>query len=758
MATTAEMLQSGFQRHRQGDLEGAEQWYRQVLAAEPANGDAWALLGAASIGRGRLEEAEKQLREALRLNSNHGGAHDNLGIVLAKLDRNEEAAVCFREALRLNSSNAETYMNLGNVLTAQGKLPEAEATYRRAIALRPNLALAHFQLANTLRDQKRIEEAVAGFRQALRLQPDDHKVLNNLGSALQELGKPEEAIRCFKEAIRIRPDYGRAYSNLGNAYRELGQLDEAVAYCEKALEFDPDSAEAQNTLGAALFHQGKVQEAVQRFEPAIQLKPGFANAYHNLGAAIMEQGKPEEALDRFRQAVRHQPDYATAHMSLGMVYLTLGKFEEGWPEYEWRWKTKDFAMRPLKQPRWEGGPLDGKTILLYAEQGLGDTLHFVRYVRLVKERGAKVILECQAALMRLLARTPGIDQFVAAGAELPPFDVHAPLLSLPLLFSTAEATIPADVPYVFPDPGLEQRWRAELKAIVGFKIGVNWQGNPEHKKDRYRSFPLERLGPIARMPGVKLISLQKGPGADQLRTAGVTLGVLDLGTRLDEKAGPFMDTAALMKSLDLVITSDTATAHLAGALGVPVWVALPFAPDWRWLLQRSDSPWYPTMRLLRQSRQGDWEGVFEAMAEALRAQMAGAPRPKTIRVEMAPGELIDKITILVIKKERITDDSKMRNILRELTTLETTRDQAVAASKELTRLTAELKKVNEALWEIEDAIRLCERDQDFGPRFIELARSVYHNNDQRAALKRQINELLGARFLEEKSYAEYKAR
>lgn len=759
MATSAEILQVGYQHHRAGEIAHAEECYRQVLAVDPGNGDVWALLGAACIGLGRLEEAAQHLRRALALNPNHAGAHDNLGIVLAKLDRQAEAEVSFRDALRLNPSNPETHMNLGNVLTTLKRLPEAEACYRRAVGLRPDFALAYFHLANTLNDQHRTDEAIYWYRYSLRLK-SDHKVLNNLGTALLEQGKFDEAIECFREAIRLRPNYGRAHSNLGNAYREQGKLEEAVASCERALQFDPDSAEAQNTLGAALFHQGKVDDAIARFQPAVQLKPGYANAYHNLGAAIMEQGKAEEALDNFRQAVQHQPDYATAHMALGMVYLTLGKFEKGWAEYEWRWKTRDFVDRNFVQPCWDGGRLDGKTILLHAEQGLGDTLQFVRYASLVKQRGGKVVVECQPALMRILARMPGIDQLVAAGASLPAFDVHAPLLSLPFITQVwpgpESSQAPAGaVPYIFADPDLEDKWRKELSKITGFKVGINWQGNPDHKKDRYRSFPLLQLAPLARTAGVRLISLQKGHGLDQLKQVGAELGVMDLGSRLDEAAGPFMDTAAIMKNVDLVVTSDTATAHLAGALGVPVWVALPFAADWRWQTGREDSPWYPTMRLFQQTRPGDWDGVFAAMAETLGALATKGRRARKLQVETAPGELIDKITILEIKKERLSDPEKRRNVLRELDALVTARDNAIAESDQLTRLTADLKKVNDCLWDIEDEIRRCERDQDFGARFIELARSVYKNNDQRAALKRQINELLGARFLEEKSYEKY---
>jgi tetratricopeptide (TPR) repeat protein len=755
MATAAEVFQQGFRYHQAGDPARAAQCYRQVLDAEPGNADVWGLLGAACIDLGRLDEAAQHLRYALRLNPNFGAAHDNLGIVLAKLGRHDEAAACLREALRLNPSRAETYMNLGNVQHMREQFAEAEASYRRAIAFRPDWALAHFHLANTLKEQNRLEEAVASYQYGLELQPNDPKVHNNLGTALLELGKTDEAVASFRQAVQLQPDYGRAYSNLGNAYREQGRLEDAVACCQQALRLEPDSAEAHNTLGAALLNQGKVNEALASFQPAVHLKPGYASAYHNLGAALLEQGRAEEALANFRQAVRHKPDYANAHMSLGMVLLYLGHFAEGWAEYEWRWRTKEFAPRPFPQRRWDGGRLDGKMILLHAEQGLGDSLHFIRYAALVKERGATVVVECQPPLLRFLARCPGVDRLVAAGTPLPPFDVHAPLLSLPLVCGTTLETVPADVPYVFADPDLERRWRDELRALPGFKVGITWQGNPQHKKDRQRSLPLDQFAPLARVPGVTLVSLQKGPGTEQFREAADRLAVTDLGNRLDEAAGPFMDTAAAMRNLDLVITSDTAVAHLAGALGVPVWVALPFAPDWRWLADRADSPWYPTMRLFRQERPGDWQGVFARLAEALRERVAQVPRARPVTVEIAPGELIDKVTILEIKSARLTDADKLANVRRELAALVAARERAVPPSADLARLTAELKAANEALWEIEDGIRRCEHGQDFGPRFIELARSVYRTNDRRAALKRRINELLGARFLEEKSYAKY---
>ena len=275
----------------------------------------------------------------------------------------------------------------------------------------------------------------------------------------------------------------------------------------------------------------------------------------------------------------------------------------------------------LPQPRWDGSDLQGKTILLRAEQGLGDTLHFIRYAALVKQRGGTVVVACQKPLLRLLQTCPGIDRLVVRGTELPPFDVQAPLLSLPGIFQTALTSIPARVPYVFADAGLVEHWRQRLATLPGFKVGIAWQGNPQVSKVQPHFIPLGAFEPLARLPEVQLISLQKGPGAEQLTTLNPAFPVTDLGT-LDEAAGPFMDTAAIVKNLDLVISADTVTAHLAGALGVPTWVALPFFPDWRWLLDREDSPWYPTLRLFRQAETGGWPSVFARMTAAL-AHRAG---------------------------------------------------------------------------------------------------------------------------------------
>jgi tetratricopeptide (TPR) repeat protein len=667
--------------------------------------------------RGHLAQAEQLYRQVLQADPQHVDALHLLGVIAHQVGKSDLAIDYLSQAVRLNPHFAEAHNNLGNALKDQGKLAAAAASYRQALHLKPNLAEVHNNLGSTLQGQGELAEAVACYRQALRLKPDYAEAHNNLGGVLQGQGELDEAVACYRQALRLKPDLAEAHNILGSALRDRGELDEAVACCRQALRLKPDYADAHNILGNALHNQGKLDEAMACFHQALHLKP----------------------------------DLAEAHLNRALTWLRRGDFEEGWPEYEWRWKCKGLSPPPFRQALWDGTPLDGRSILLHAEQGLGDVLQFIRYAPLVQQRGGRVIVACPRPLIRLLASCPGIDELVARDAALPAFEVYAPLMSLPRIFGTTLASIPAEVPYLRADEALVEDWHRELGPIRSFKIGIAWQGSLKYRGDRHRSFRLTQFAPLSRLSGVRLFSLQKGPGMEQLREVTNGFDVTDLGSRLDD----FVDTAAVMKNLDLVISADSAPAHLAGALGVPIWVALPFASDWRWLLEREDSPWYPTMRLFRQSRWRDWDGVFDRIAGALEARLRTAARAKSIAIEVAPGELLDKITILEIKSERLTDSAKLGHVRVELSTLMEARDRALGELEGLSELTVELKAVNEALWEIEDGLRACERGGDFGPRFIELARSAYHTNDWRAALKRRINERLGSESIEEKAYAPY---
>jgi tetratricopeptide (TPR) repeat protein len=778
----------GKARSSVGERQGG--FPQQALRIKCAGADAQNKLGIMLAEQGRLDEAAARFQQALDLRPDYPDSHNNLGIVLEKQDQLDAAIARYQHAILLKLNYPEAHYNLGIVLARQGRLDEAMASYQQAIRLKPDYPDAYNNLGTMLAPQGRLDEAIASYQQALHLKPAYPEAHNNLGLALARQGRLDEAVASYQQALRFNPNYPEAHSNLGNALQEQGRLAEAVASCQQAVLLKPDSPDAHhnlgivlakqeqldaavvsfqqvirlrpdypdahNNLGIVLGKQDQLDAAVASFQQALHLKPDYPEAHHNLGLALARQGRLDEALPCYQQALDLKPDYPEAHWDRGLACLLMGRFEQGWAGYEWRWKCKEFKpLPPLERPLWDGSPLDGRTILVHAEQGLGDTFQFIRYAPLVQQRGGRVVLVCQPTLIPLLRRGPVVERLLAQGDALPEYDVHVPLISLPKLLGTTLESVPADVPYLEAEPQLVEAWRHRLAFYPGFKVGIAWQGNPEFRFDHLRSIPLAQFAPLARVPGVHLLSLQKGAGRDQLPVLPARFPVTDLGGQLDETTGAFLDTAAVMMNLDLVITSDTAVAHLAGALGVPVWVALHHVPDWRWLLDREDCPWYPTMRLFRQTRPGQWEDVFEHIAEALQRRLAAPNKLWPIAVEIAPGELIDKITILEIKSERIGDAGQRHHVDTELAALVTARGRAVPRTVELAPLTTELKGVNEALWQIENEIRRCERDADFGPRFIALARSVYRTNDRRAALKRQINELLDSRLIEAKSYTSY---
>jgi Flp pilus assembly protein TadD len=531
-------------------------------------------------------------------------------------DQYPQAEAAFCEAVSADPNHADAWALLAESCLMQGKFAEAEAGYRRALALRPGQGHEHANLGACLAQQGKLADAVPHYREALRRQPDHVAALSNLGAALTDLEQPDEAIVCLRQALWLDPTFLRALYNLGRALIIQDKPDEAEVPLREALRLQPDYARAHADLGIVLMTQGRHDEAVAHLRRALALQPDDARIYNSLGVTLKEQGKLPEAVVCLQEALRLQPDYAEAHKNLAMVWLQQGDYEHGWPEYEWRWYSKEFVPPHYAQPRWNGAPLQGRTVLLHTEQGLGDTIQFIRYAPLVQRRGGRVVVVAPPALVQLLSRCPGVDQVAAHGGILPPFDTYAPLLSLPVLFGTTLATVPAEVPYLVADEGLAEHWRRELSALPGLKVGIAWQGSRGYRGDRERSTRLVCFEPLARLPGVKLVSLQKGAGSEQLAAAPFPV------TAVGERLSDFADTAAVVQSLDLVVTADTAVAHLAGALGVAVWVTLPLAPDWRWLLGREDSPWYPTMRLFRQTEWGRWEPVFARMAEALRDRVS----------------------------------------------------------------------------------------------------------------------------------------
>ncbi len=683
----------------------------------------------------------------------------------------------------------------------QGQLDQAEAIYKEILQSQPQHFDALQLLATIAAQRMNSAAAVELFEQALRINPDHASSLNNRGNALLDLKRHEEALQSYGRALEIEPDYAEAHYNRGNALADLKRHEqalesyelalhnrgyaivdlkrheEALASYDRALEIKPDYAEALYNRGNALHVLKRAEEAVESYDRALRIKPDYADALYNRGnVLLLDLKRLEEALESYERALEIKPDYAEVHLNRAIVWLLLGDFQRGWPEYEWRWKCAGSSLPRISQPRWSGEPLHGRTILLRWDQGLGDTLQFVRYARLFRRQGARVIVSCQKPLVRLLRRCEGVDELVAEGEPLPDFDFWTPMLSIPGVLRTNQESIPGECGYLSADPALVARWKTRLADFPGFRIAIAWQGSPDHQADRQRSIPLRFFAQLAQVPGVRLINLRKGPGAGQLAEIAGSFELIQFED-LDTSSGPFMDTAAIMRNVDLTVSCDTSVVHLAGALGVPVWLAQTYLSDWRWFLDRDDSPWYPSLRLFRQQALGDWHGVFQRIALALRERLdtrIGRPRVDeaasaagdvragqgcmsmaAIAVEVSAGELIDKITILEIKSERIADADQLRNVRSELAALVATRDRAVPASAELAALTRALKQVNESLWRIEDDIRDCERQKNFGAPFVALARSVYKTNDPRAALKRQINELLGSRLIEEKSYAPY---
>ena len=441
-----------------------------------------------------------------------------------------------------------------------------------------------------------LDAAIAACRRAIALKPNSPKASVNLGNALAAKGQFDEAMAAYRHVLAIRPDYAEAHCNLANVLREKGELDEALAACRQA----------------------------------IALNPNLPETYVNLGNVLIDKGQLDEAIATYRQAMAIKPDYAEAHHNLGLSLLMRCEFEQGWLEYEWRWKSRSFSSprRGFSQPRWDGGDLKGRTILLYAEQGIGDTIQFIRYLPMVVERGGKIFVETQKELIRLLRQLPGVERWIARGDALPAFDVHCPLMSLPRLFNTTLQTIPSQKDILLPDPALAQAWRLRLEQQPpGFKVGLVWAGRPTHKNDRNRSISLSLLAPLATVEGISFYSLQKGEAARQTADPPAGMRIIDWTDELHD----FADTAALIAQLDLIISVDTAVVHLAASMGKPVWMLIPFVPDWRWTLNRDDSPWYPTIRLFRQTAFGDWPGVIGRVVEAARACLV-LERVRTMRI------------------------------------------------------------------------------------------------------------------------------
>ncbi|HSZ55099.1 MAG TPA: tetratricopeptide repeat protein [Tepidisphaeraceae bacterium] len=606
-------IDAAIRQHSAGNLAAAEAMYRSILGQKPDHPGALHLLGVALSQQGNKRSAIDYISRAIAINPQVADFHANLALVHLENGEPDKALIACQRTLALQPNHVDALHQLGNALKQLGRAEESIEPYQRAIALRPDFVMAMGNLAESLRKIGRNAEADALTERVLALSPGDPKALAARGESLLRQKKNSEAAEAFRAMTQKWPSEWAGYNGLGVALYGLGKFDEAIALYEKAAALSPENPGPLNNLGYASVGQGRIDEGIPFYREALSIRPDFADAHNNLGNAHLAKLDLDAAMRSYEDALYFQPDHSDAHWNRALLHLLRGEFERGWLEYEWRWLKFPEVRRYFAKPLWDGFDIAGKTILLHAEQGFGDTIQFVRLAPLVAARGATVNLECQPELEGLLQHVPGVARTVSCGDRLPPFDVHCPLLSLPRALGIGVKNIPAEVPYLQVDQNLSRKWGRKLKDHDGYRIiGVVWAGARTHRRDTERSIPIESLAPLNQIQGVRLFSLQKEVAPQGIRVPGM----VDFTTELHD----FADTAAFIANLDLVIGVDTAVVHLAGALGRKVWTLLPYSPDWRWLLNRDDSPWYPTMRLFRQPGPGDWATVVGNVVESLSAE------------------------------------------------------------------------------------------------------------------------------------------
>lgn len=556
--------------------------------------------------RRQAKETQKQDKGGKAIDLAHKGAE------LANSGQLDDAIDAFRHAVATDPNFAEAHYNLGVLLRLQGRIDEAVESYQNAVLLQPDFAEAHYNIGNARLAQNRLEDAIASYRKAVTIRPGFAEAHNNLANAYKELEKLEEALTCGRKALEIKPDFAEAQSNLGAILRDMGKPEEALPHCQKAIELAPDYPQAQNNLALALQDGGALEQAVTHFQKALSLLPAYPEAHSNLGIAQQVLGRLEEAQASYQNALDIDANCVEAYNNLGMLQLLRGDFENGWKNFAWQWQMKGATTiaRDYPEPYWDGGDLKGKTLFVYPVQGFGDFIQFSRYIPLLKTKGGRIIVEVPTRLHVLFSNLEGADGIISAAEQPGAFDVQARLLDLPGLFKTSPATIPERKDLYLP-PDLNEKWAGRLGDYKGKRVGLVWAGNPDHKNDHNRSIDPVLIKPLLGTEGAQFFSLQVGRDGEAREVFDSR--VIDLAPEL----ASFTETAAVMKNLDLIISIDSAPAHLAGALDRPVWTLLPFMPDWRWLLDRNDSPWYPSMRLFRQDAIGDWAGVIEKVKRAL---------------------------------------------------------------------------------------------------------------------------------------------
>lgn len=632
-----------------GQLERAVRCYDRAIALNPNNASAYCNRGIAFQRLKQTAAALLDYGKAIAIKVDYAEAYCNRGSALHELGKLPEAIADFDMAISLRPNFPAAYCNRGVVLFELDQLRAAVDSHDRAIALAPHYADAYYNRGNALQALNQFDRAIADYEQALALKPGHAEACNNRGIALQKLGWHDRAVAAHDQAIALNPEYAEAYCNRGIALQQLKRFADAradyekaialqpryaEAYCnrgsyfleqsdpvaaladyDRAIELKPDYAEAYCNRGISLHGQGRYDQAISSIRNALACKPLYAEAHFNLGNALKELKEIDAAIENYDKSIEIRPDYADAHWNKSLALLLKGDLRRGWELYEWRWRLASFPSpkRNFSQPLWLGKEsLAGKTILLYGEQGLGDTIQFCRYAPLVAQMGARVILEVPRSLVPICQALGGISAVIEAGKELPAFYYQCPILSLPLAFNTDISSIPSTCAYMTADEGKVEQFAKLLGASQRPRVGLVWSGSAQHQKDRSRSIALEQL--LAYLPpNCDYVSLQQELRDTDKPSLAACADIQFIGEHLHD----FGDTAAACALVDVVVSVDTSVAHLAAAMGKETWVLLPYVPDWRWLLDRSDSPWYPSIRLFRQQASGDWPGVLQALRAEL---------------------------------------------------------------------------------------------------------------------------------------------
>jgi tetratricopeptide (TPR) repeat protein len=632
-------------------VEAAVKLARVAVDVAPQMGPAWVTLGQTLKAAGCAAEAEQAYMTAIGLDGMDPLARMGMGELMIALEKPEEAIREYELALRKHPALVSAHLGLGHALACMRRFPEAFERYQQVLALKPRLAEAEFASGFALMRMGRSKDAEVRYRRALAERPDFAAAWLNMGSLLREQGRDIYAEAALIRAVELRPDLVTAWVNLALVEKDRKHPDKAKEYLRKAFSINPErvetmvawcqfccgekdmpgawgwlrwalarepnNAEAINMQGIMLHNEGRFEEAVAIFERAEE--QGNKAASSNRGNSLLDLGRVEDALRAHERAVELDPEGAGARYNLAMTRLRVGNFEQGWQGYEARWEFREVHRKPriFRQDRWRGEPLEGRTVLLHAEQGLGDSIQFSRYVSMVVARGGKALLQVQTGVKRLLGSLEAVQSGQAEIANLglkpPPFDLECPLMSLPAVFGTTLDTVPWPGPYLFADAELMAEKHQHSSDAETMRVGVAWAGNPGYKADRFRSTKLKTLLPLLRVPGITWVALQKA--AEELKDLPSDVLVMD-GSSQDRNLA---DTAATIESLDLVITTDTCIAHLAGAMGKPVWILLPELADWRWMRKIGTTPWYPTARLMRQQKQGEWGELVERAIADLEA-------------------------------------------------------------------------------------------------------------------------------------------